>query len=90
MVRSVHVVIGGRVQGVGFRWYTLRRAEALGLTGWVRNLPNGDVEAFAQGEAAAIDELVEALSVGPGHAFVARIDVNEAPRNPGLSGFRLR
>lgn len=90
MVRSVHVMIGGRVQGVGFRWYTLRQAEALGLAGWVRNLPNKDVEAFAQGEAAAIDELLEALSVGPSRAVVARIDVTEAPPNPGLSGFSLR
>ncbi|WP_316669757.1 acylphosphatase [uncultured Propionibacterium sp.] len=88
--RSVHVLVGGLVQGVGFRWYTLQRADALGLSGWVRNLPGGDVELFAQGDDSAVEELVEWLREGPGFALVRRLQVREAPRRPGLSGFAVR
>ncbi|WP_232210216.1 acylphosphatase [Propionibacterium sp. oral taxon 192] len=89
-VRGVRVLVGGRVQGVGFRWSTLHRAEALGLTGWVRNLPDGHVEVLAHGEAAVIDAFVEWLREGPRWAQVRELRVYAVPHDPGLIGFTVR
>jgi acylphosphatase len=58
--RSILVQISGRVQGVGFRDWTQRTAASLGLSGWVRNLANGDVEALFSGPAEAIDAMLAA------------------------------
>jgi len=70
-MHRVHLVIQGRVQGVGFRWFVLRQAEALGLTGWVTNLANGDVEVEAEGAEPPLRQLVEHCRRGP---FAARVD----------------
>jgi acylphosphatase len=72
-MHRVHLVIEGRVQGVGFRYFALRRAEALGLKGWVRNLASGAVELEAEGDPASLAELVEALRQGPTGARVTRV-----------------
>ena len=53
-----HIVFYGRVQGVGFRYYAVNKANQLGLTGWVKNLPNGTVEMEVQGEEPLIDQLI--------------------------------
>ena len=66
----------GVVQGVSFRYYTRRKATALQLIGWVRNLPNGSVEVWAEGERGKLDELVEWLHHGPDFARVERVDVD--------------
>ncbi len=68
-------VIRGRVQGVGFRFFVLRRAAALGLDGWVANAPDGSVRVRAQGARTALDELVAALREGPSGAAVDAVDV---------------
>jgi acylphosphatase len=65
----------GRVQGVAFRWYTLQEARRLGLTGWVRNLPDGSVRIVAEGEREALEALLIWAEQGPPHASV---DVAEA------------
>jgi acylphosphatase len=65
--------ISGRVQGVGFRWFVLTEAERLGLRGWVRNTPDGDVELEAEGAATAIRELRLRLEQGPPSARVSRV-----------------
>lgn len=62
------------VQGVGFRWYVKRRAERLGLKGWVRNLPGGQVEVVAEGSEEALMELEEVLKKGPPAARVDRVE----------------
>jgi acylphosphatase len=64
----------GRVQGVGFRYFVIRRANALGLAGWTRNLWDGSVEVQARGAAAALSALEEALREGPSHARVDRLE----------------
>ncbi len=72
-MHRVHLVIQGRVQGVGFRYFVLRRAEALGLTGWVANLSNGDVEVEAEGEEHSLRQLVQRCREGPSAARVDRV-----------------
>lgn len=83
-----HVFVAGRVQGVAFRWATRERAAELGLSGWVRNLMDGRVEVWIEGEPAPVDELVTWLRRGPPPARVTRIEVREAVAR-GLSGFTV-
>ncbi len=73
-MRQLHVRISGRVQGVGFRWFTREEARRLGLSGWVTNLANGDVEVAAGGEASSLDRLRRALEVGPTGAGVESLE----------------
>ncbi|RUM39107.1 MAG: acylphosphatase [Desulfobulbus sp.] len=72
--KRVHVVVIGRVQGVFFREYTLREAQRLCLTGWVRNLADGSVEAEFQGAANQVNALLEWLSTGSPLSLVTGID----------------
>lgn len=77
-MRRMHLRISGRVQGVGFRWFTREEARRLGLSGWVTNLRNGDVEVSAGGEASSLDRLKRALEVGPTGAGVLSVtELNE-------------
>lgn len=80
-VRAARWLVSGRVQGVGFRWFTLRHAERLGLSGWARNLPDGRVEVVAAGSPAALHELDAALREGPGFGHVENVDKDEIPHN---------
>ncbi len=82
-------VIGGSVQGVGFRMFAQHKAAALGLSGWVRNLPDGGVEVYAIGGAAKLSEFAAALHIGPRMAQVRTVEErDEAVEN--LSGFAVR
>ncbi len=63
-------VVSGRVQGVGFRWFTMDRAAVEGITGWVRNLPDGAVEVMAEGEAESVMRFERAIRQGPPRARV--------------------
>jgi acylphosphatase len=82
-------VVSGRVQGVFFRDTMRRRAESAGLAGWVRNTPDGTLEAVFEGDPEAVDELVEFSRRGPSRAEVAAVEViDEEPE--GLSGFEVR
>lgn len=69
----LHAIIEGRVQGVGFRAFAIRKAEELGINGWVRNRWDGSVEVIAEGERTMLDKFVAALFVGPASAYVTRI-----------------
>jgi acylphosphatase len=88
MIRR-HVVVHGRVQGVFFRDTTRRLAESRGVAGWVRNTPEGSVEAVFEGDADAVEELVRFVREGPRGAAVARVEV-AAEEPEGLAGFRVR
>jgi acylphosphatase len=88
-MRTVRVVVTGRVQGVGFRAFVLREAHELGLTGWVRNHPNGDVEAEAMGDEAALERFVEAMRSGPHGAQVMHVAVQWSDAAPAGSGFHV-
>ena len=64
-MKTVHVFISGFVQGVGFRRFVINKARELGLAGWVRNSPDGRVEALLQGQKGAADKIIEQISKGP-------------------------
>jgi acylphosphatase len=83
------LIVHGRVQGVFYRAWTVETANALGLTGWVRNRRSGEVEILACGVAEAVDALVERCRSGPPAASVTRIDVEEAEAEP-LATFETR
>lgn len=77
--RTIHAVVSGRVQGVGFRWSCMSEAEALGLVGSVRNTDEGNVVVEAQGDKGAVTQLVTWLFHGPRWATVARVEVRDLP-----------
>jgi acylphosphatase len=83
------VIIRGRVQGVFFRDSVRERAGASGVAGWVRNCPEGAVEAVFEGPSASVDALVHFCETGPSHARVEGVEVVEEPPS-GESGFRVR
>lgn len=85
-----NLLISGRVQGVFFRDSTRRRARDLGLSGWVRNLPDGRVSAFAQGPVPAVDQFVAWCHEGPPMARVEAVETADAEPDPRLSRFEVR
>lgn len=86
--RSVRVIVTGKVQGVGYRWWCVRQAQHLGVDGWVRNRQDGSVEAVAHGPEDAVDDLIEACRNGPRGAAVTGVSVADAdPSEAGSGGF---
>jgi acylphosphatase len=88
-MRSIHAFVRGDVQGVGFRYFVQRRAQEMGLAGWVRNQSDGSVELVAEGDRAALGRLLELAGKGPGLADVDRVEV-EWGEATGLKGFTVR
>ena len=82
------LVVSGRVQGVGFRYFVVREAEALGLAGWVRNLPDGRVEVVVSGEDVPVGVIEGRLWQGPPHARVAGVETSPVEA-PDCVGFRV-
>ncbi|MCR5878182.1 acylphosphatase [Phenylobacterium sp. J367] len=89
MREAEHFRIEGRVQGVGFRWWTVEAARGLGLAGWVRNRRDGSVEALAIGERAGLDAFAAACAKGPPSARVAEV-VRTPAQDDGAQGFHER
>ncbi len=83
------LIVRGRVQGVFFRGATLRRAEQLGLAGFVRNLPDGAVEAVVEGPPDRVEELIDFCRAGPPAASVLEVEERAEPPE-GLAGFAVR
>lgn len=84
MLAARRFVVSGRVQGVGFRYFVQEAAMVEGLSGWVRNLPSGAVEALAEGDAEALERFARKLSRGPSMARVDNVEtVAEAPHGRG-------
>jgi len=86
----VYLRIEGRVQGVYFRASTVSEARKLRLTGWVRNSPDGSVEAVAEGEQAQIEELIAWCRQGPPGARVTLVDVRYESSRGEFSGFSIK
>lgn len=88
--RRVHVIVAGKVQGVYYRASTQEQAQTLGLTGWVRNLPDGDVEFEAQGTQEQLDKLIEWARRGPARAQVTKLLCTHREPQPGETDFVVR
>lgn len=83
--------VSGRVQGVGFRWFVLRRADELGVAGWVENLPDGRVLVVARGNEPAMEALDAAVRRGPRMAAVSHVERATYPHEVGdLKTFDVR
>ena len=85
-----HVLISGHVQGVFYRSSTQRQAHAFGVRGWVRNLPDEEVEAVFEGDQAAVERLLAWCRRGPPNAYVTDVDVRYEPFVDEFTGFAVR
>ena len=89
MKARAHIFVSGRVQGVFFRDHTQRWASSLHLTGWVRNIRDGRVEALAEGDKEKIEELIGRLKEGPPSAQVDNVNVNWEKYKGEFKDFRI-
>src|SRR5205823_3449103 len=88
-MERLHALVRGDVQGVGFRYFVQRKAQQLGLRGWVRNNDDGTVELVAEGERAVLEQLKHAVEEGPRMARVDRVDTRWSEATGTLGGFEL-
>jgi acylphosphatase len=90
-IKKINAVISGRVQGVGFRYYILEKAEMIGISGWVSNLPDGDVKTEAIGDENQISDFLQYLRKGPSGARIERVDytIEDVALNE-FSGFDIK
>jgi acylphosphatase len=86
----LHAMIEGRVQGVGFRYFTMEAAQGYGLTGWVRNRWNGKVEVIAEGTHERLNRLLSDLRRGPIGADVAKVDYSFSDPKGNSDRFTVR
>ncbi|MFB6290549.1 MAG: acylphosphatase [Candidatus Bipolaricaulia bacterium] len=86
----VHLKISGRVQGVGFRNSTRRKAKQLGVTGWVKNLADGSVEAVVEGKKNAVENLISWANRGPRMANVNEVEVERQEPKDEFENFSIR
>ncbi|MFL0357034.1 acylphosphatase [Erythrobacter sp. GH1-10] len=86
---ATHCIIHGKVQSVFYRDWTVATARSLGIAGWVRNLPDGTVEAQLEGERETIARMIEAMRGGPPRAAPTHIDTREVP-GEGFDTFERR
>ncbi len=88
--QRLNVIVFGRVQGVGFRFFVLQQAVALGLSGWVRNLADGMVEVLAEGDSVSLQELLAALHEGPDAAYVRDVKYHYSIATGEFNRFDIR
>ena len=84
-----HAFVRGTVQGVAFRWHARERARELGVAGWVRNLDDGRVEAWIEGERGSVETMLDWLRHGPPSAHVAAVEVVDET-DTGAERFEVR
>jgi acylphosphatase len=89
MLAARRYVVSGRVQGVGFRYFVLEAAESEGLSGWVKNLPDGRVEVLAEGEREAVERFEGRIHRGPPNARVAGVESSDESPAGRFTGFRI-
>ena len=88
--QRIHIMLEGRVQGVGFRMFAAREARRRSLTGFVRNLSNGDVEIEAEGPPGEVSEFVERVKQGPPGGFVTNVSIDSRPVSGKEASFDIR
>ena len=89
-VKSVFLVIAGRVQGVGFRYFAQHKAVEFNLSGWVKNTPDGKVEIEATGEPGNINVFVDWMKIGPTRAVIKTFSVSEITPTRAFTNFTIR
>lgn len=87
---AFRATVKGMVQGVGFRYYTQRAANRLGVRGWVRNLPDGNVEVEVEADRDTLERFIEELEAGPTFARVDEIDLHWLDADPGHRSFSIK
>ena len=88
-MKAAHFLVKGKVQGVGFRYFVIKKAQNLGLSGWVRNLPDGSVEARAEGRSETLEIFESSLKQGPAWSHVLECRVMAVtPENH--TGFKIK
>ena len=87
---TLHAIVRGRVQGVYFRSFVVKRGNELGLTGYTRNLPDGTVEVHAEGYTEQLQKLIDELEKGPPAARVESVDTDWSEGTEGHTTFRIR
>ena len=90
MKTNVHVIISGRVQGVWFRASTKQKAEQLGLTGWVRNTHDGNVEAVFEGEERTVNQMIGWCYTGPPLSKVNNVEIKKQNPTNGFDDFSIK
>lgn len=85
-----HAIVEGRVQGVGFRFFVKEEADALGVTGWVRNRWDDTVEITAEGDRSSLEKLIAAVRRGPRSSFVSQVNVDWEQPKGDFGGFQIR
>jgi len=85
-----HVIVTGRVQGVFYRAETAAKARRLNITGWVRNLPDGRVEAVFEGEDISVQKVIDFCHHGPANAYVTDVDVRHQDWKGEFGDFTIR
>ena len=89
-LKEAYVRVSGIVQGVGYRWQAVQKAESLGLKGWIRNRPDGYVDAILQGEETAVQDMIDWMKKGPPHAVVCDVSVQWSFPENLFEDFRIR
>jgi len=89
-MKKIKVLVSGTVQGVNFRWATYYKALETGVAGWVRNTPDGKVEAVFQGDENQIQSMLDYVKQGPPAAIVSGVQTEELPVDDSLTSFEVR
>lgn len=87
---ACHIIVQGRVQGVGFRYFTRTQADKINVSGWVRNTPDGAVEIYAEGTRAHLKEFIDHIRSGPPGSAVGRVDIRWSTPQNQHSTFDIR
>jgi len=88
-VRAVKIIVKGLVQGIGFRYYCYRAATELSINGYAKNLFNGDVEVFAQGEKGLINDFIKKINTGSPYSKVTSVHVEEKKYDDNIKSFKV-
>jgi len=88
--KSVYLVVSGRVQGVGFRYFALHKANEFEINGWIRNAPEGKVEIEAEGESQNIEAFIDWMKIGPSRAIIRNFSVSEISPPRKFTNFTIR
>jgi acylphosphatase len=88
--KTVFIAVTGRVQGVGFRYFTRSKAEETGITGWVKNTVAGEIEIEASGDPQNLHAFIDWIKTGPARAVIKTVSVAEIPDNRAFTNFTIR